>query len=189
MNIETGKKFLKEKNYLEAEKIFLNLLNKDENLLLVNYFLGGIYFELQNYKKSKFYYEKGNGSLAVRKIDHRTIWLLSLGNLPVGQWVTSDAKYDSRAFEGFYNACHIKNTDRKHGVIIPKSNQHNLMLNVDEPVTTFREYLKQLGIKKQLNIYMRVLKDKRNEYLPSKTKLNQKKNGAPSIKFLKYSIP
>ena len=58
MNIETGKKFLSEKNYLEAEKIFLNLLNKDENLLLVNYFLGGIYFELQNYKKSKFYYEK-----------------------------------------------------------------------------------------------------------------------------------
>ena len=54
MNIETGKKFLSEKNYLEAEKIFLNLLNKDENLLLVNYFLGGIYFELQNYKKSKF---------------------------------------------------------------------------------------------------------------------------------------
>lgn len=33
--------------------------------------------------------------------------------------------------EGFYNACHIKNTGRKHGVIIPKSNQHNLMLNED----------------------------------------------------------
>tara|TARA_B100001123_G_C14839037_1_gene839321 strand:- start:70 stop:369 length:300 start_codon:yes stop_codon:yes gene_type:complete len=55
----------------------------------------------------KFYYEKGNGSLAVRKIDHRTIWLLSLGNLPVGQWVTSDATYDSRAFEVFYNASPI----------------------------------------------------------------------------------
>ncbi len=58
MNIETGKRFLKEKNYIEAEKLFLNLLKEDENLLLVNFFLGGIYFELQNYKKSKFHYEE-----------------------------------------------------------------------------------------------------------------------------------
>ena len=57
MNIETGKKFVKERNYLEAEKIFINLLNKDKNLMLVNYFLGKIYFELQNYNKSKFHYE------------------------------------------------------------------------------------------------------------------------------------
>ena len=57
MNIKTGKKFVREKNYLEAEKIFLNLLNKDKDLMLVNYFLGIIYFELQNYKKSKFHYE------------------------------------------------------------------------------------------------------------------------------------
>ena len=57
MDIETGKKFVRERNYLEAEKIFLNLLNKDENLMLVNYFLGIIYFELQNYKKSKFHYD------------------------------------------------------------------------------------------------------------------------------------
>ncbi len=57
MDIETGKKFVKERNYIEAEKIFINLLKKGENLMLVNYFLGIIYFELQNYKKSKFYYK------------------------------------------------------------------------------------------------------------------------------------
>ena len=57
MDIETGKKFVRERNYLEAEIIFLNLLNKDKDLMLVNYFLGIIYFELQNYKKSKFHYE------------------------------------------------------------------------------------------------------------------------------------
>lgn len=57
MDIKTGKKFVREKNYLEAEKIFLNLLKKDKDLMLVNYFLGIIYFELQNYKKSKFHYE------------------------------------------------------------------------------------------------------------------------------------
>ena len=54
MDIETGKKFIKERNYLEAEKIFLNLLHKNENLMLVNYFLGILYFELQNIKKVNF---------------------------------------------------------------------------------------------------------------------------------------
>lgn len=57
MDIETGKKFVRERNYLEAERIFKNLLNKGENLILVNYFLGIIYFELQNYKKSKLHYK------------------------------------------------------------------------------------------------------------------------------------
>ncbi len=57
MDIETGKKILKERNYFEAEKIFINLLNNEENPMLVNYFLGIIYFELQNYKKSKSHYE------------------------------------------------------------------------------------------------------------------------------------
>ncbi len=56
MDIETGKKFVRKKSYFEAEKIFLNLLKNNENLMLVNYFLGIIYFELQDYQKSKFYY-------------------------------------------------------------------------------------------------------------------------------------
>ncbi len=57
MDIETGKKFVRERNYIDAEKIFINLLQKGENLILVNYFLGIIYFELQKYKQSKFHYE------------------------------------------------------------------------------------------------------------------------------------
>ena len=58
MDIKAGKKFLKEKNYLEAEKIFLNLIKHNNDLLLSNFYLGGIYFELDNYDKSKLYYEK-----------------------------------------------------------------------------------------------------------------------------------
>ena len=58
MDIETGKKFVSQKSYIEAETVFLNLLNNNENPILVNYFLGIIYFELQNYKKSKFHYKK-----------------------------------------------------------------------------------------------------------------------------------
>ena len=57
MDIKAGKKFLKEKNYIEAEKIFLNLIKHNNDLLLSNFYLGGIYFELDNYDKSKLYYE------------------------------------------------------------------------------------------------------------------------------------
>jgi len=58
MDIETGKKFIREGNYLEAKRIFQNLLNKKESPIVTNYFLGIIYFELQSYKKSKFHYNK-----------------------------------------------------------------------------------------------------------------------------------
>ena len=56
MDIKTGKKFVREQNYLEAEKIFLNLLHKNENLMLVNYFLGILYFifEITIFKYNTF---------------------------------------------------------------------------------------------------------------------------------------
>ena len=57
MDIKAGKKFLQEKNYVEAEKVFLNLIKNNNDLLLSNFYLGGIYFELDNYDKSKLYYE------------------------------------------------------------------------------------------------------------------------------------
>ncbi len=57
MDIETGKKFVRKKSYIEAEKIFINLLNNNKNPMLANYFLGIIYFELKNYAKSKFHYK------------------------------------------------------------------------------------------------------------------------------------
>ena len=57
MDIETGKKFLRDCNFLDAKKIFINLLNNDKNPMLVNYFLGITYFELQDYEKSKLHYE------------------------------------------------------------------------------------------------------------------------------------
>ena len=57
MDIETGKKFLRDRNFLDAKKIFINLLNNDKNPMLVNYFLGITYFELQDYEKSKLHYE------------------------------------------------------------------------------------------------------------------------------------
>ena len=37
MDIKAGKKFLQEKNYIEAEKIFLNLIKNNNDLLLSNF--------------------------------------------------------------------------------------------------------------------------------------------------------
>ena len=39
MDIKAGKKFLKKK-FLEAEKIFLNLIKNNNDLLLSNFYLG-----------------------------------------------------------------------------------------------------------------------------------------------------
>ena len=68
MDIKAGKKFLKEKKYLEAEKIFLNLIKHNNDLLLSNFYLGGIYFELDNYDKSKLYYEKALKFKKIQKV-------------------------------------------------------------------------------------------------------------------------
>ena len=67
MDIKAGKKFLKEKNYIEADNL-LNLIKNNNDLLLSNFYLGGIYFELDNYDKSKLYYEK---ALKFKKIQKK----------------------------------------------------------------------------------------------------------------------
>ena len=58
MEIETGRKLIKERNFKDAEKYFLNLLNKGNKDINVFFFLGLIYSELSNIKKSVFYYNK-----------------------------------------------------------------------------------------------------------------------------------
>ena len=51
MSLELGKKYLLQKNFKDAEKIFLDL-SKNNNTLDINYNLGVVYFELRNIKKS-----------------------------------------------------------------------------------------------------------------------------------------
>ena len=66
MTLGLGKKFLLQKNYKDAEKIFLDL-NKKNNNFETNYNLGVINFELKKIKQSLKYFEK------CKKIDSRSL--------------------------------------------------------------------------------------------------------------------
>ncbi len=57
MSIELGKKLIEERNFKDAEILFLELNKKKENFDS-NYNLGKIYFELKNIEKSKLFYKK-----------------------------------------------------------------------------------------------------------------------------------
>ncbi len=66
MSIDLGKKFLSQKNFKDAEKVFLDL-NKNNNDFEINYNLGVINFELKKTKESLKYFEK------CKKIDPRSL--------------------------------------------------------------------------------------------------------------------
>ena len=58
MNISLGQKLIREKKFKKAENIFLDLLGNGNKTSRIYFFLGLIYFELNNYEKSIFYYNK-----------------------------------------------------------------------------------------------------------------------------------
>ena len=66
MSINLGKKFLSQKNFKDAEEVFLDL-NKNNNNFEINYNLGVVNFELKKIKESLKYFEK------CKKIDPRSL--------------------------------------------------------------------------------------------------------------------
>ena len=58
MDLTTGQNLIKEKRYPEALKYFLNILDIDSNNLELNFFLGRVYSELLDFKKSEKFYKK-----------------------------------------------------------------------------------------------------------------------------------
>ena len=66
MSLALGKKCLLQKNFKDAEKIFLDL-SKNNNTFEINYNLGVINFELRNIKKSLQFFEK------CKKIDPKSL--------------------------------------------------------------------------------------------------------------------
>ena len=58
MKFLTGQKFVAQKEYGKALKIFLNLKASDPSNDEISFYLGLIYFELNNFDKSSFYYNK-----------------------------------------------------------------------------------------------------------------------------------
>ena len=66
MSLDLGKKFLSQKNYKDAEKVFLDL-NKNNNNYDINYYLGVSNFELKKINESLKYFEK------CKKIDPKAL--------------------------------------------------------------------------------------------------------------------
>ena len=76
MELNFGKRLIVQKNFRDAETIFLKLLKNERESFEINYFLGLIYFELKNTKKSFFHY---NECLKVKPNSIKI--LLNLANL------------------------------------------------------------------------------------------------------------
>ena len=76
MELDFGKRLIVQKNFRDAETIFLKLLKNERESFEINYFLGLIYFELKNTKKSFFHY---NECLRVKPNSIKI--LLNLANL------------------------------------------------------------------------------------------------------------
>ena len=58
MNIKTGQKLVKQKEFAKALNFFLDLSNNEKEDSTINFYLGLIYSELNDFKKSIKYYEK-----------------------------------------------------------------------------------------------------------------------------------
>ena len=58
MNIKTGQKLVKQKEFAKALNFFLDLSNNEKEDSTINFYLGLIYSELNDFKKSVEYYEK-----------------------------------------------------------------------------------------------------------------------------------
>ena len=58
MNFSIGQKFVAQKEFGKALEVFTNLRKKENNNDEVLFYLGLIYFELNNYDKSIYYYDK-----------------------------------------------------------------------------------------------------------------------------------
>ena len=58
MNIKIGQKLIKQKEFAKALDFFLNLPDETKNNSTINFYLGLIYSELNDYKKSIKYYKK-----------------------------------------------------------------------------------------------------------------------------------
>ena len=76
MELDFGKRLIVQKNFRDAETIFLKLLKNERESFEINYFLGLIYFELKNTKKSFFHYNE-----CLRVIPNSIKILLNLANL------------------------------------------------------------------------------------------------------------
>ncbi len=108
MNILEGQKLIKNKNYIEALDLFLKLEKKEVKDVSIFFYLGLIYFELNKFNKSIFYY-----SIFLKKApkSEAGILNLALAKQAVGELETAKKlylklvtinKHNVRAYYGLY---------------------------------------------------------------------------------------
>ena len=82
MDIEIGQKFIKNKEFAKALDFFLNISNIKGNHPTINFYLGLIYSELNDFKKSTEYYEK---SLENNPSSFYTLYNLAIVKQNIGE--------------------------------------------------------------------------------------------------------
>ncbi len=134
MNVSEGQKFVKQKEFGKALKIFLYLKEQNDDPR-INFYLGLINFELNNFSKSVFYYNK-----FLKKNQNSLSGLLNLAIVfqTIGKFQKAKDIYfkllelnklDVRAYYGLYN-------------LNPKNLTNDLLKN-----------LNKIKIEKKLNLY------------------------------------
>jgi len=82
MDIKIGQKFVKQKEFAKALDFFLNISNVKKNHPTINFYLGLIYSELNDFKKSTEYYEK---SLEKDPTSFYTLYNLAIVKQNIGE--------------------------------------------------------------------------------------------------------
>jgi len=82
MDIKIGQKFVKQKEFAKALDFFLNLSNEKKNNPTINFYLGLIYSELNDFKKSIECYEK---SLKEEPKSFYTLYNLAIVKQNIGE--------------------------------------------------------------------------------------------------------
>jgi len=90
MDYLTGQKLVKQKQFGEALNIFLDLLNKGNKELGIYFYLGRIYSESGDYKKSIFYYKK---CLSIDPNAINVLYNLAIVNHNIGEISSSKKIY------------------------------------------------------------------------------------------------
>ena len=133
MELDIGKKLIKEKKFSKALSFFLNQLEKGNKTIRLYFFLGLTYFELNQIQKSIIYYK-----LAL-KIDPTSINIilnLANANYVIGNLLTAKSlflsaiklnRYNPRAYYGLY-LIKPEYLTSKHFLDLPQIKKRNINL-------------------------------------------------------------
>ena len=108
MNLDEGKKLIKQKKFNKALEVFINLKQKKNFDSKIFFYLGLIYFELNNFTESINYYEKflKKEPDSISTLINLAIVKQTIGDLDsakqIYQKIIQSNKFNLRAYYGLY---------------------------------------------------------------------------------------